>query len=78
MPAPQAKALQVSSLQQELLQQMTRRTTSVQRVVKRAHIILEASEGEPATPKLPSTSRSILKQCDVGVIAGTRRSRGCK
>ncbi len=45
MPAPQAKALQVSSLQQELLQQMTRRTTSAQRVVKRAHIILEALKG---------------------------------
>jgi hypothetical protein len=28
MPSPQAKALHVSSLQQELLQQMTQRTTS--------------------------------------------------
>ena len=49
MPAPQAKALQVSSLQQELLQQMTRRTTSAQRVVKRAHIILEALKGTSNT-----------------------------
>ncbi len=39
MPSPQAKLLHVSSLQQELLQQMTQRTTSVQRLVKRSHII---------------------------------------
>ena len=42
MPSPQAKLLHVSSLQQDLLQQMTRRTTSAHRLVKRAHIILEA------------------------------------
>ena len=45
MPSPQAKPLHVSSLQQELLQQMTQRTTSAQRLVKRAHIILEALKG---------------------------------
>jgi putative transposase len=45
MPNPQAKPLQISPLQQELLQRMTRRTTSAQRLVKRAQIILEAGEG---------------------------------
>jgi transposase len=45
MPTAQAKPLHVSSLHQELLQQMTRRTTSAQRLVKRAHIILEALKG---------------------------------
>jgi putative transposase len=39
MPSPRAKPLQVSSLQQEMLQQMT------QRLVKRAQIILEALKG---------------------------------
>ena len=45
MPSPQAKPLQVSSLQQELLHQIVHRTTSAQRLVKRAHIILEALKG---------------------------------
>src|SRR3989440_12472158 len=45
MPSPQAKPLQVSSLQQDLLQQMAHRTTSAQRLVKRAQIILEALKG---------------------------------
>src|SRR5437588_11000231 len=49
MPSPQAKLLHVSSLQQDLLQQMTRRTTSAQRLVKRAHIILEALKGTSTT-----------------------------
>ncbi len=49
MPSPQAKPLHVSSLQQELLQQMTQRTTSAQRLVKRAHIILEALKGTSNT-----------------------------
>ena len=49
MPSPQAKPLQVSSLQQELLQQMAQRTTSAQRLVKRAHIILEALTGTSNT-----------------------------
>ena len=45
MPSPQAKPLHVSSLQQELLQRMAHRTTSAQRLVKRAQIILEALKG---------------------------------
>lgn len=45
MPPPQAKPLQVSSLQQDLLQQMAHRTTSAQRLVKRAKIILKALKG---------------------------------
>src|SRR5205807_9433993 len=45
MPSAQAKPLQVSSLQQELLQTMAHRTTSAQRLVKRAQIILEAPKG---------------------------------
>jgi putative transposase len=49
MPSPQAKLFHVSSLQQDLLQQMTRRTTSAQRLVKRAHIILEALKGTSNT-----------------------------
>ncbi|HLX57783.1 MAG TPA: helix-turn-helix domain-containing protein [Ktedonobacteraceae bacterium] len=49
MPSPQAKPLHVSSLQQELLQQMTHRPTSAQRLVKRAHIILEALKGTSNT-----------------------------
>ncbi len=49
MPSPQAKPLHASSLQQELLQQMANRTTSAQRLVKRAHIILEALKGNSNT-----------------------------
>ncbi|SRR5713226_8462719 len=49
MPSAQAKPLQVSSLQQELLQTMAHRTTSAQRLVKRAHIILEALKGTSNT-----------------------------
>lgn len=45
MPSPQAKSLQVSSLQQELLQQIIHRTTSAQRLVKRAQIAWEALKG---------------------------------
>src|SRR5436190_7848189 len=45
MPFPQAKALHVSPLQQELLQRMVQRTTSAQRLVKRGHIILQAATG---------------------------------
>src|SRR2546427_1574242 len=45
MPSPQAKPLQMSPLQQELLQRMVQRTTSAQRLVKRGHIILEAAQG---------------------------------
>ncbi len=49
MPSPQAKPLHASALQQELLQQMAHRTTSAQRLVKRAQIILEALKGTSNT-----------------------------
>src|SRR6266480_3579212 len=49
MPSPQAKPLHVSSLQQELLQAMAHRTTNAHRLVKRAHIILEALKGTSTT-----------------------------
>src|SRR5260370_30075846 len=49
MPSPQAKPLDVSPLQQELLQRMVQRTTSAQRLVKRGHIILEAAKGMSTT-----------------------------
>ena len=49
MPSAQAKSLHASSLQQELLQKMAHRTTSAQRLVKRAHIILEALKGTSNT-----------------------------
>jgi len=45
MPNSQAKELQVSPLQSELLQKMVRCTTNAQRLVKRGHIILEAASG---------------------------------
>jgi putative transposase len=45
MPKPQAKVLQVSPLQRELLQKIVHRTTNAQRLVKRGHIILEAASG---------------------------------
>lgn len=77
MPSAQASPIQLSPLQQQLLQRIVRRTTSAQRLVKRGQIILEAAEG-PATVKLLNTGRSIMKRCGVGGIAGTRRSHGCK
>ncbi len=45
MPDPQATVLNISPLQQEILQRIVRRTTSAQRLVKRGQIILEAAEG---------------------------------
>jgi transposase len=45
MPKPQAAPIHVSSLQLDILEHMVRRTTSAQRLVKRAHIILEALKG---------------------------------
>jgi Flp pilus assembly CpaE family ATPase len=45
MPNPQAKELQVSPLQRELLQKIVHRTTAAQRLVKRGQIILEAASG---------------------------------
>src|SRR5512135_398604 len=49
MPSAQAKPLHASSLQQELLQHIVHRTTSAQRLVKRAQIILEAFQGTSNT-----------------------------
>src|SRR5260370_34874793 len=49
MPDPQAAPVQVSSLQLDILQHMVRRTTSAQRLVKRAQIILEAGKGTSNT-----------------------------
>ena len=45
MPEPQAAPVHVSSLQLDILQHIVRRTTSAQRLVKRAQIILEALKG---------------------------------
>jgi len=45
MPEPQAAPIAVSSLQLDILEQMVRRTTNEQRLVKRARIILEAFKG---------------------------------
>lgn len=45
MPSLQASPIQLSPLQQDLLQRLVKRTTSQQRLVKRGHIILEANEG---------------------------------
>jgi len=49
MPEPQAAPIHVSALQLDILQHMVRRTTSVQRLVKRAQIILEAFQGTSNT-----------------------------
>jgi transposase len=49
MPEPQAAPIHVSSLQLDILQHIVRRTTSVQRLVKRAHIILEACQATSNT-----------------------------
>ena len=49
MPDPQAAPVHVSTLQLDILEHMVRRTTSAQRLVKRAHIILEAWKGTSTT-----------------------------
>ena len=49
MPEPQAAPIHVSSLQLDILQHLLRRTTSMQRLVKRAQIILEAFQGTSNT-----------------------------
>jgi putative transposase len=49
MPEPQAAPVQVSILQLDILEQMVRRSTSAQRLVKRAQIILEAFKGTSNT-----------------------------
>ena len=77
MPEPQAAPVHVSSLQLDILQHIVRRTTSAQRLVKRAHIILEAGKGT-STTKISSTSTWIMKRYDDGVIAGERLSPVCR
>ncbi len=49
MPDPQAAPLHVSPLQLDSLQQIVRRSTSAQRLVKRSRIILLAVTGIPNT-----------------------------
>ena len=49
MPDPRATALHVSPLQQDVLQQLERRSTSPQRLVRRAKIILAATTGATTT-----------------------------
>ncbi len=49
MPDPRATVLHVSPLQQELLQQLERRSTSPQRLVRRGKIILAATTGATNT-----------------------------
>jgi hypothetical protein len=49
MPDPQAAPISVSSLQLDIFEQMVRRTTNAQRLVKRAQIILEALKGTSNT-----------------------------
>jgi putative transposase len=49
MPDPRATALHISPLQQELLQQLERRSTSPQRLVRRGKIILAATTGATNT-----------------------------
>ncbi|HEY6406728.1 MAG TPA: helix-turn-helix domain-containing protein [Ktedonobacteraceae bacterium] len=49
MPNPQAAPIHVSSLQLDILEHMVRRTTSAQRLVKRARIIVEAFKGTSNT-----------------------------
>jgi hypothetical protein len=46
MPFQQASPIHLSPIQQELLQRMVHRTTSEQRLVKRAHIIARSSPGD--------------------------------
>jgi transposase len=57
MPNPQAAPLHVSSLQHDILQQLVRRSTSAQRLVKRSRIILLAQAG--------STNTQIAQQVQV-------------
>ena len=49
MPSQQASPIQLSPIQQELLQRMVHRTKSEHRLVKRGHIILEAAQGTSNT-----------------------------
>src|SRR6266568_2957701 len=49
MPSQQARPIQLSPIQHELLQRMVHRAKSEQRLVKRGHIILEAAQGTSNT-----------------------------
>ena len=49
MPDPRATPLNVSSLQQDVLQHLERRSTSPQRLVRRGKIILAAATGATNT-----------------------------
>ena len=49
MPHPYATPLQVSALQQDLLQRLVRRSTSQERLVRRGKIILAAAAGASNT-----------------------------
>jgi putative transposase len=49
MPSQQASPIHLSPIQQEILQRLVHRTKSEQRLVKRAHIILEAAQGTSNT-----------------------------
>jgi putative transposase len=51
MPSQQASPIHLSPIQQELLQRLVHRTKSEQRLVKRAHNILEAAQGT-SNPKI--------------------------
>src|SRR5260370_41022680 len=67
MPSQQASPIQLSPIQQELLQRMVHRTKSEQRLVKRGHIILEAARG---------TSNTKIAQQWQGDYETARRWRG--
>ena len=49
MPSQQASPIQLSPIQQELLQRMVHRAKSEQQLVKRGHLILEAAQGTSNT-----------------------------
>jgi len=46
MPGSQAQPITVTEMQRAILEQMTRRQTAPQRLVRRAHVILLAAEGQ--------------------------------
>lgn len=49
MPTPHARAISLSSRQQEILEQLTRQTTNPYRLVRRAQLILGAAQGKKNT-----------------------------
>jgi putative transposase len=68
MPTPQAAPVHGSSLQLDILQHMVRRTTSAQRLVKRAQIILAACK---------ATSNTKISQHQHVDYETVRRWRDC-